>query len=132
MPGSQQVLGSTHMHVGVGSAVGSAPIPIASPAVNLRPQLASVTLATNNPTLTTVALEKPLCVFDSSELLAGTYEVYLYVMVDSGKVLLPSTAPKGASPVSREEREQPLRLLATSQGQQLIQGHSFILSTNIY
>ncbi|KAM4839143.1 uroplakin-3a isoform X3 [Urocitellus parryii] len=51
--------------------------------VNLQPQLASVTLATNNPTLTTVALEKPLCIFDSSELLAGTYEVYLYVMVDS-------------------------------------------------
>lgn len=56
-----------------------------SPAVNLQPQLASVTFATNNPTLTTVALEKPLCLFDSSEPLSGTYNVYLYAMVDSGK-----------------------------------------------
>ncbi|KAL2775479.1 uroplakin-3a isoform 2 precursor [Daubentonia madagascariensis] len=52
-------------------------------AVNLQPQLASVTIATNNPTLTTVALEKPLCMFDSSEALTGTYEIYLYVLVDS-------------------------------------------------
>nr|XP_020023003.1 uroplakin-3a isoform X2 [Castor canadensis] len=51
--------------------------------VNIQPQLASITFATNNPTLTTVALEKPLCIFDSSELLTGTYEVYLYVMADS-------------------------------------------------
>lgn len=54
-------------------------------AVNLQPQLASVTFATNNPTLTTVALEKPLCMFDSSEPLSGSYKVYLYAMVDSGK-----------------------------------------------
>ncbi|EHH65923.1 hypothetical protein EGM_02791 [Macaca fascicularis] len=52
-------------------------------AVNLQPQLASVTFATNNPTLTTVALEKPLCMFDSSEALSGTHQVYLYVLVDS-------------------------------------------------
>uniref|UniRef100_A0A2K5ZD58 Uroplakin 3A n=1 Tax=Mandrillus leucophaeus TaxID=9568 RepID=A0A2K5ZD58_MANLE len=52
-------------------------------AVNLQPQLASVTFATNNPTLTTVALEKPLCMFDSSEALTGTHQVYLYVLVDS-------------------------------------------------
>uniref|UniRef100_A0A2K6N9T9 Uroplakin 3A n=1 Tax=Rhinopithecus roxellana TaxID=61622 RepID=A0A2K6N9T9_RHIRO len=52
-------------------------------AVNLQPQLASVTFATNNPTLTTVALEKPLCMFDSSEALTGTHKVYLYVLVDS-------------------------------------------------
>ncbi|KAM9071370.1 uroplakin-3a isoform 3-T3 [Megaptera novaeangliae] len=51
--------------------------------VNLQPQLASVTFATSNPTLTTVALEKPLCMFDSSAALHGTYEVYLYVLVDS-------------------------------------------------
>ncbi|XP_062932385.1 uroplakin-3a isoform X2 [Cynocephalus volans] len=51
-------------------------------AVNLQPQLASVTFITNNPTLTTVALEKPLCMFDSSEALTGNYEVYLYVLVD--------------------------------------------------
>ncbi|XP_006866895.1 PREDICTED: uroplakin-3a [Chrysochloris asiatica] len=51
-------------------------------AVDLQPQLASVTFATNNPTLTTVALEKPLCVFDSSATLVGTYEVYLYVLAE--------------------------------------------------
>ncbi|XP_039093544.1 uroplakin-3a isoform X2 [Hyaena hyaena] len=50
--------------------------------VNLQPQLASVTFATNNPTLTTVALEKPLCMFDSSAALDGPCEVYLYVLVD--------------------------------------------------
>lgn len=67
--------------------------PLPSPAVNLQPQLASVTFVTNNPTLTTVALEKPLCMFDSSEPLSGTYEVYLYVMVDSGKE--PASLQKG-------------------------------------
>eukprot|EP00069_Balaena_mysticetus_P003566 bmy_04244T0 len=51
--------------------------------VNLQPQLASVTFATSNPTLTTVALEKPLCMFDSSVALHGTYEIYLYVLVNS-------------------------------------------------
>ena len=64
---------------------GSAPGLVAPPGVNLQPQLASVTFATSNPTLTTVALEKPLCMFDSSAALHGTYEVYLYVLVDSGK-----------------------------------------------
>ncbi|XP_075408769.1 uroplakin-3a [Tenrec ecaudatus] len=52
-------------------------------AVDLQPQLASVTFATNNPTLTTVALEKPLCMFDSSAALVGNYEVYLYVLAES-------------------------------------------------
>ncbi|CAK7296685.1 UPK3A [Vulpes lagopus] len=50
--------------------------------VNLQPQLASMTFATNNPTLTTVALEKPLCMFDSAATLNGTYEIYLYVLVN--------------------------------------------------
>ncbi|XP_066217390.1 uroplakin-3a [Saccopteryx leptura] len=54
-------------------------------AVNLQPQLASVTFATNNPTLTTVALEKPFCMFDSTAALNGTYEIYLYVLVDSAR-----------------------------------------------
>ncbi|XP_037371103.1 uroplakin-3a [Talpa occidentalis] len=51
--------------------------------VSLQPELAGVTLAPNNPTLTTVALEKPLCVFDSSEALHGAHEVHLYVLVAS-------------------------------------------------
>ncbi|XP_049740608.1 uroplakin-3a isoform X1 [Elephas maximus indicus] len=52
-------------------------------AVNLQPQLAGVTFTTNNPTLTTVALEKPLCMFESNTALVGTYEVYLYVLAES-------------------------------------------------
>lgn len=72
--------------LGVGSSAGGQlPSLLPPPGVNLQPQLASVTFATNNPTLTTVALEKPLCTFDSSAALHGTYEVYLYVLVDSGK-----------------------------------------------
>lgn len=72
--------------VGVGSSVGGQlPSSLPPAGVNLQPQLASVTFATNNPTLTTVALEKPPCMFDSSAALWGTYEVHLYVLVDSGK-----------------------------------------------
>ncbi|XP_006917390.1 uroplakin-3a isoform X2 [Pteropus alecto] len=51
--------------------------------VNFQPQLASVTFATNNPTLTTVALAKPLCIFDSTATLYGPHQVYLYVLVAS-------------------------------------------------
>lgn len=76
---------------GVGSSAGGQLLSSLPPlGVNLQPQLASVTFATNNPTLTTVALEKPLCVFDSSAALDGTFEVYLYVLVDSGEGLLPA------------------------------------------
>ncbi|XP_063099760.1 uroplakin-3a isoform X2 [Cavia porcellus] len=50
--------------------------------VDLQPQLASIAFATNNPTLTTVALEKPLCMFDSTVPLMGSYKVLLYVMAD--------------------------------------------------
>ncbi|XP_049713817.1 uroplakin-3a-like [Elephas maximus indicus] len=45
--------------------------------------LASVTFTTNNLTLTTVALEKPLCMFESNAALVGTYEVYLYIFPES-------------------------------------------------
>ncbi|XP_064224422.1 uroplakin-3a isoform X2 [Aotus nancymaae] len=69
-------------------------------AVNLQPQLASVTFTTNNPTLTTVALEKPLCMFDSSEALTGTYEVYLYVLVDSAGSRNDSVQDSTKTPVS--------------------------------
>uniref|UniRef100_A0A4X2M211 Uroplakin 3A n=1 Tax=Vombatus ursinus TaxID=29139 RepID=A0A4X2M211_VOMUR len=49
-------------------------------AVDLEPQLASIVFATNNPTLTTIALEKPFCMFNVKEV---SYEVNLYVMVNS-------------------------------------------------
>ncbi|XP_020023002.1 uroplakin-3a [Castor canadensis] len=68
--------------------------------VNIQPQLASITFATNNPTLTTVALEKPLCIFDSSELLTGTYEVYLYVMADSASSRNASVQDGAKNPLS--------------------------------
>ncbi|DAA29023.1 uroplakin-3a [Bos indicus] len=68
--------------------------------VNLQPQLASVTFATNNPTLTTVALEKPLCMFDSSAALHGTYEVYLYVLVDSASFRNASVQDSTKTPLS--------------------------------
>ncbi|XP_025782300.1 uroplakin-3a [Puma concolor] len=73
------------VHVHAGLVAGPDPMVQADQpsCVNLQPQLASVTFATNNPTLTTVALEKPLCVFDSSAALDGAFEVYLYVLVDS-------------------------------------------------
>ncbi|XP_008842922.1 uroplakin-3a isoform X1 [Nannospalax galili] len=73
--------------------------------VNLQPQLASVTFATNNPTLTTVALEKPLCMFDSSEPLNGTYEVYLYAMVDSANSRNASVQDGAGIPLSSTFRQ---------------------------
>ncbi|XP_077023970.1 uroplakin-3a [Tamandua tetradactyla] len=69
-------------------------------AVNLQPQLASVTFATNNPTLTTVALEKPLCMFDSSAALRGAYEVHLYVLADSASSRNASVQESTKKPLS--------------------------------
>lgn len=104
--------GAQSVPMGVDSSIGaqllSSPPPLG---VNLQPQLASVTFATNNPTLTTVALEKPLCVFDSSAALDGTYEIYLYVLVDLGKgSAAVGLHGKGLWPVCREEdRRQAAR-----------------------
>ncbi|KAI4545791.1 hypothetical protein MG293_002346 [Ovis ammon polii] len=87
--------------VGVGSSAGGQlPSLLPPPGVNLQPQLASVTFATNNPTLTTVALEKPLCTFDSSAALHGTYEVYLYVLVDSASFRNTSVQDSTKTPLS--------------------------------
>lgn len=88
--------------LGVGSSAGGQlPSLLPPPGVNLQPQLASVTFATTNPTLTTVALEKPLCTFDSSAALHGTHGVCLYVLVDSGKgALLPSGCSEGGFDLS--------------------------------
>ncbi|XP_051818849.1 uroplakin-3a [Antechinus flavipes] len=55
-------------------------------AVDLEPQLASIMFATNNPTLTTITLEKPFCMFNASNQHNVSYEVHLYVMVNSGSV----------------------------------------------
>ncbi|XP_025969924.2 uroplakin-3a isoform X2 [Dromaius novaehollandiae] len=49
---------------------------------SLKPQTAAAQLATNNPTLTTIALEKPFCMFDSSLHPNKSYTVYLYAMME--------------------------------------------------
>ncbi|KAM6216052.1 uroplakin-3a isoform 1-T1 [Rhynchocyon petersi] len=69
-------------------------------AVDLQPQLASLTFATNNPTLTTVALEKPLCVFDSSVALTGTYQVHLYVLAESASLRNASVQDHTGAPMN--------------------------------
>ncbi|KAM5335729.1 uroplakin-3a [Glossophaga mutica] len=68
--------------------------------VSLQPQLASVTFATNNPTLSTVALEKPLCMFDSTAALNGTYEIYLYALASSGSPRNASVQDGANTPLS--------------------------------
>ncbi|NXU88040.1 UPK3A protein, partial [Xiphorhynchus elegans] len=52
---------------------------------SLKPQIAAPQLAKNNPTLTTVALEKPFCLFDSSLHPNKSYTIYLYAMKESGE-----------------------------------------------
>ncbi|XP_004380061.1 uroplakin-3a isoform X1 [Trichechus manatus latirostris] len=74
-------------------------------AVDLQPQLASMTFVTNNPTLTTVALEKPLCMFDSSAALVGTYEVYLYVLAESPSFRNASVQDRTGVPLSSTFRQ---------------------------
>ncbi|XP_009677100.1 uroplakin-3a [Struthio camelus] len=54
---------------------------------SLKPQIAVPQLATNNPTLTTVALEKPFCMFDSSLSPNKSYAVYLYAMMESASTI---------------------------------------------
>ncbi|KAM6314505.1 UPK3A protein, partial [Podargus strigoides] len=54
---------------------------------SLKPQIAAPQLATNNPTLTTVTLEKPFCVFDSSLRPNKSYVIYLYAMKESASAV---------------------------------------------
>ncbi|KAM9203613.1 uroplakin-3a [Mergus octosetaceus] len=54
---------------------------------SLKPQLGDPQLATNNPTLTTVTLEKPFCMFDSSLYPNRSYTIYLYVMKESASAM---------------------------------------------
>ncbi|XP_035165568.1 uroplakin-3a [Oxyura jamaicensis] len=60
---------------------------VSLPDQNLKPQLGDLQLATNNPTLTTVALEKPFCMFDSSLYPNRSYAIYLYVMKESASAM---------------------------------------------
>ncbi|NXJ89914.1 UPK3A protein, partial [Corythaixoides concolor] len=54
---------------------------------SLKPQIAAPHLAVNNPTLTTVALEKPFCMFDNSLGPNKSYVVYLYAMKESASAI---------------------------------------------
>uniref|UniRef100_A0A8C3PNY4 Uroplakin 3A n=1 Tax=Calidris pygmaea TaxID=425635 RepID=A0A8C3PNY4_9CHAR len=73
----------------------------------LKPQIAALQLATNNPTLTTVALEKPSCMFDSSLHPNKSCAIYLYAM----KELVDKSAN------SQKSLKFPLMFLQTSGGQ---------------
>nr|XP_009937990.1 PREDICTED: uroplakin-3a [Opisthocomus hoazin] len=54
---------------------------------SLKPRTAAPQLVTNNPTLSTVALEKPFCMFDSSLSLNKSYVIYLYAMKESASAV---------------------------------------------
>uniref|UniRef100_A0A452GGC5 Uncharacterized protein n=1 Tax=Gopherus agassizii TaxID=38772 RepID=A0A452GGC5_9SAUR len=69
-------------------------------AQNLRPQIANPKLATNNPTLTTIALEKPFCVFDDSLSPGSSYVVYLYAMADSASTVSSAVTDNSSKPLN--------------------------------
>ncbi|XP_060109988.1 uroplakin-3a isoform X2 [Heteronotia binoei] len=66
----------------------------------LKPQIANPKFATNNPTLTTVTLEKPFCAFVSSVSKSASYEIHLYVMVDFAMASSASMTDLGNKPLS--------------------------------
>ncbi|XP_019371468.1 PREDICTED: uroplakin-3a [Gavialis gangeticus] len=74
-------------------------------AQSLRPQIASPQLATNNPTFTTVALEKPFCVFDGSLSPGKSYEVYLYAMMDSMSMISSAVTDNSSKPLDTTFQE---------------------------
>uniref|UniRef100_A0A8D0BQ44 Uroplakin 3A n=1 Tax=Salvator merianae TaxID=96440 RepID=A0A8D0BQ44_SALMN len=69
-------------------------------AQNLHPQIANSKFATNNPTLTTITLEKPFCVFDGLMSKGAFYKVYLYAMVDPASTSRPSVIDNASKPLS--------------------------------
>ncbi|NXV99080.1 UPK3A protein, partial [Fregetta grallaria] len=66
---------------------------------NLKPQIAALQLATNNPTLTTVALEKPFCMFDSSLHPNKSYVIYLYAMKESASAISSLVTDNNSKPL---------------------------------
>ncbi|NXQ85903.1 UPK3A protein, partial [Nyctibius grandis] len=68
---------------------------------SLKPQTAAPQLATNNPTLTTVALEKPFCMFDSSLSLTKSYVIYLYTMKESASAISSLVTDNNNKPLNR-------------------------------
>ncbi|NXC38132.1 UPK3A protein, partial [Penelope pileata] len=66
---------------------------------SMKPQLAAPQLATNNPTLTTVALEKPFCIFDSSLDPNKSYAIYLYAMKKSANAISSLVTDSSSKPL---------------------------------
>ncbi|NXN20650.1 UPK3A protein, partial [Nycticryphes semicollaris] len=66
----------------------------------VKPQIAAPQLATNNPTLTTVALEKPFCMFDSSLYPNKSYVIYLYVMKESASAISSIVTTTNSKPLN--------------------------------
>ncbi|XP_035744444.1 uroplakin-3a [Egretta garzetta] len=66
---------------------------------SLKPQIAAPHLATNNPTLTTVALEKPFCMFDSSLYPNKSYIIYLYAMKESASAISSLVTDNSSKPL---------------------------------
>ncbi|NXM03190.1 UPK3A protein, partial [Tyrannus savana] len=66
---------------------------------SLKPQIAAPEFAMNNPTLTTVALEKPFCVFDSSLHPNKSYLIYLYAMQESASAMSSLVADGSSRPL---------------------------------
>ncbi|NXU28928.1 UPK3A protein, partial [Thalassarche chlororhynchos] len=66
---------------------------------SLKPRIAAPQLATNNPTLTTVALEKPSCMFDSSLRPNKSYVIYLYAMKESASAISSLVTDNSSKPL---------------------------------
>ncbi|NXC66588.1 UPK3A protein, partial [Anhinga anhinga] len=66
---------------------------------SVKPHLAAPHLATNNPTLTTVALEKPFCIFDSSLRPNKSYIIYLYAMKESASAISSLVTDNSSKPL---------------------------------
>ncbi|NXS56003.1 UPK3A protein, partial [Brachypteracias leptosomus] len=67
---------------------------------SLKPQIAAPQLAKNNPTLTTVALEKPFCMFDSSLYPNKSYVIYLYAMKESATAISSQVTNNSSKPLN--------------------------------
>ncbi|XP_009705155.1 PREDICTED: uroplakin-3a [Cariama cristata] len=67
---------------------------------SLKPQIAAPQLATNNPTLTTVTLEKPFCMFDGSVHPNKSYVIYLYAMKESASAISSLVTDNNSKPLN--------------------------------
>ncbi|NWS69935.1 UPK3A protein, partial [Crotophaga sulcirostris] len=66
---------------------------------SLKPRLAAPQIATNNPTLTTVSLEKPFCMFDSSLRPNKSYIIYLYAMKELASAISSLVTDNSSKPL---------------------------------